>query len=58
MNKRKKYLVPTAIAVAMEPTVILAGSDGDEKFKVTGRQNTDPILEYGGEAGGSDYDPD
>lgn len=58
MDKKKRYVAPMAIVVAMESTFILAASEGTDKYKINGKSDTETQLEYGGEGGGSLYDPD
>lgn len=54
MDKKKRYVAP----MAMESTFILAASEGTDKYKINGKSDTETQLEYGGEGGGSLYDPD
>lgn len=58
MNRKKKYEAPVIAVLVMEPAVMLVDSGGN-KYKVTGQTgDSDYPLEYGGEGGGSMYDPD
>ena len=60
MNRKKKYAAPVITLVTMDSTAILAGSGSYDEHKLTGKSEDDqyPPLEYGGEGGGTMYDPD
>lgn len=58
MNRKKKYAAPAVKVVAMDSTAMLEGSGRYDRYKVTGKSDSEYQLEYGGEGGGAMYDPD